>query len=295
MPCNNVPADKARFEIALTVPERLKAVSNGTPHRGRGRGERAVSPGRNHADEPLPRARRHRPRAAHPRRCRQAAVLDPDRPAAGDATRGRRSTRCREIIRLGVASYGPYPFDGGRLGRRLRRLGYALETQTRPIYVFAPDRPRSSTRPPTSGSATRSASSAGPTSGSTRASRPGPSGTTPSATAAAAPSQVFAVALPRTRLDRRASGTRRRATPGSAKNLFAVSTYVRGAMALQALRIKIGTAAAAEDPAYAGPPSTATAAATSKQFIALAEQVSGEHLGPLFGRWLFQRGKPLPR
>src|ERR1700712_2939460 len=29
--------------------------------------------------------------------------------------------------------------------------------------------------------------------------------------------------------------------PGQAKNLFAVSTYVRGAMALQALRDKIGT------------------------------------------------------
>ena len=28
------------------------------------------------------------------------------------------------------------------------------------------------------------------------------------------------------------------------------------------------------------------------EFIALAEQVSGENLGPFFQRWLFERGKP---
>ena len=32
--------------------------------------------------------------------------------------------------------------------------------------------------------------------------------------------------------------------------------------------------------------------ATIKQFIALAERVSGRDLDPLFRRWLYQRGKP---
>lgn len=32
--------------------------------------------------------------------------------------------------------------------------------------------------------------------------------------------------------------------------------------------------------------------ADTREFIALAEQVSGKELDPLFQRWLFQRGKP---
>ena len=67
--------------------------------------------------------------------------------------------------------------------------------------------------------------------------------------------------------------------------------YVRGAMALEALRIKVGT----------GPmlralrrwtAARAYASANIEQFIAHAERVTGENLGPLFQRWLYKRGKP---
>ena len=42
----------------------------------------------------------------------------------------------------------------------------------------------------------------------------------------------------------------------------------------------------------AGPRNTATATPTIGQFTDLAEEVSGRDLEPLFQRWLYQRGKP---
>jgi len=66
---------------------------------------------------------------------------------------------------------------------------------------------------------------------------------------------------------------------------------VRGAMALEALRIKVGTKPMlrvlkrwASDHAYAS--------ANIKQFVADAEKVTGKNLDPLFQRWLYKRGKP---
>ncbi|HET7508981.1 MAG TPA: M1 family aminopeptidase, partial [Solirubrobacterales bacterium] len=79
--------------------------------------------------------------------------------------------------------------------------------------------------------------------------------------------------------------------PGSPKFLFGQSTYVRGAMALEALRLKIGTQpmlrvlrAWAEEHRYRS--------GDIKEFIALAERISGQNLDPFFHRWLYKRGKP---
>ena len=62
-------------------------------------------------------------------------------------------------------------------------------------------------------------------------------------------------------------------------------------MALEALRLKIGTAEMlktlrlwASEHRYGN--------ADIDQFVALAEEVSGRDLGPLFQRWLYKRGKP---
>jgi aminopeptidase N len=75
------------------------------------------------------------------------------------------------------------------------------------------------------------------------------------------------------------------------ENLFADATYDRGAMTLHVLRTTIGDRAfftvlkkwAARDPQQP---------ATTAQFRALAEQVSGKRLGTLFDEWLYQPGKP---
>ena len=79
--------------------------------------------------------------------------------------------------------------------------------------------------------------------------------------------------------------------PGQAKNLFVTSTYVRGAMTLQALRQKIGTPDLLK---------ILRRWATQRrhglgnigEFIALASEVSGRDLRPFFERWLFKPGKP---
>jgi aminopeptidase N len=79
--------------------------------------------------------------------------------------------------------------------------------------------------------------------------------------------------------------------PGSPKDLFGGAIYVRGAMTLEALRIRLG------DRAFFGLLRAWTAAhrfgnVTTSQFIAFAEQRSGRSVGPLLRRWLFRRGRP---
>ena len=79
--------------------------------------------------------------------------------------------------------------------------------------------------------------------------------------------------------------------PGSAQKLFASSVYIRGAMTLEALRIAIGTPQMLTIlRRWVGEHSYGNAG--TGQFIALAEEVSGRDLRPLFHRWLFKPGKP---
>jgi aminopeptidase N len=79
--------------------------------------------------------------------------------------------------------------------------------------------------------------------------------------------------------------------PGEPVNLFAASIYVRGAMALEAVRLKVGKKTLlhilrrwATERRYGN--------GTIKQFIALSEEVSGRNLQSLFHKWLFEPGKP---
>jgi hypothetical protein len=81
------------------------------------------------------------------------------------------------------------------------------------------------------------------------------------------------------------------ARPGSPGNLFATSTYVRGGMALQALREKIGTKTMLHL-LRRWAVGHRHGSANIGEFTALAEQLSGQNLDRLFQRWLYQRGKP---
>ena len=120
------------------------------------------------------RAVRDRPREG--RRDRVAVAVDPRQSRAAAEPLG----SCPAILKLFDAPFGPYPFSQvGAVIDDAPDVGYALETQTRPIFDRAPGSSRSRTRSRTSGSATASASSAGRTCGSTRASPPGPSGAGP--------------------------------------------------------------------------------------------------------------------
>jgi aminopeptidase N len=73
--------------------------------------------------------------------------------------------------------------------------------------------------------------------------------------------------------------------------LFAFSVYIRGAMCLEALRLRVGDTAFFKIlRSWAAPHKYGNA--TTAQFIALAEQISHRHLGPLFDNWLMAKGKP---
>jgi aminopeptidase N len=290
LPSNNVPADKASFEITITVPTGLKAMSNG----------RLLGITRKGAHKTYA-WRESKPMSTY------LAVVDIGR---GVLTRGRignlpswtlvdpalakhsrRSlARLPEIVNFEVGVFGPYPFEAIGSIVDAANLEYALETQTRPVYAFAPDL--------TTVVHETAHQWFGDSVGLARwpdiwlnegfatwtewyyAERHGRRGAL----------QTF----------RRLYKTPASATgfwdppsghPGKPENLFATSTYVRGGMALEALRVKIGTPKFlrllrrwVSEHRYGS--------ATIKEFEALATQVAARPLGNFFDQWLFQRGKP---
>ena len=146
-PVNDHPSDKATYDIEVTVPDGLAALSNGvltgrstkdgwtTWHWSEGSpmasylttlviGNYRVSTG-THAGKPLVTA--------------VAAGLPADGPAAAALA------RTGEVADFLADRFGPYPFDAyGGIVVADERIRYALETQTRPVYgpgFFAGDRP----------------------------------------------------------------------------------------------------------------------------------------------------------
>ena len=291
LPCNNVPADKAAFQIALTVPSRLTAVSNGrllqvTHDRGRStytwREPGPMSPYLALVD--IGRGKlRTGVVAGRP----AWTLIDPRQEEASLPI----LAKLGEVIRFEERIFGRYPFETvGSAVDFEPDLGYALETQSRPIYAFVPDLTTvvhetahqwfgnsvGLQRWPNiwlnEGFATWTQWYYAEKHGG-RSAR-----------------EIFR-ALYRVPASEKDLWEPPSGHPGSAKHLFSTSTYVRGAMALEALRIKVGTRPMLRvlrrwtiNRAYTS--------VNIEQFIAHAEQVTGEDLGPFFQRWLFQRGKP---
>ncbi|MCO1615541.1 M1 family metallopeptidase [Micromonospora sp. CPM1] len=146
-PVNDHPSDKATYDLAVTVPDGLAALSNGVPEGRTSSGgwttwrwsERApmasylstlvigdyrVSSG-THAGKPIVTA--------------VAAALPADGPAAASVA------RTGEVADFLAGRFGPYPFEAyGGVVVADERIRYALETQSRPVYgpaFFRGDRP----------------------------------------------------------------------------------------------------------------------------------------------------------
>jgi aminopeptidase N len=287
--CNNAPRDKASFAIEITAPAGLKAVSNGRLVSRQKVGGRV----RWSWSEPKPMATylalvdigKGKLVTGHVGKLPTWTLIDP-----ALVKKSRAIDSLPEIIRWESHIYGPYPFSSAGSVVDVADLQYALETQSRPIYAFAPDRTTvvhetahqwfgdsvSLERWPNiwlnEGFATWTQWYFAEKHGGRSA------------------QEVFAELYKKP-----ASATGfwdpPSGHPGQAKNLFAVSTYVRGAMTLQALRDKIGTRDLlrimrtwATEHRYGN--------GDIEGFVALADRVSGEHLRGFFDRWLFRRGKP---
>jgi aminopeptidase N len=290
IPCDNTPLDKASFSFQISVPRGLKGVANGRLTGVARRGSRTVFAWSE--TEPM---------------APYLAVIDIGR---GKLTRGKiagvpawtlvdpRLARdswpvlraLPEVIRFESDIYGPYPFGAAGSLVDVAGFAYALESQTRPIYAFVPDL--------TTVVHETAHQWFGDSVGLKRwpniwlnegfatwtqwyyAERHG------GASARQTFRTLYRVPASNTKFWDPPSGH-----PGQAKNIFATSTYVRGAMALEALRLQVGTQKMLKtlrrwttEHRYGN--------ADIDQFIALANEVSGRQLGPLFQRWLYKPGKP---
>jgi aminopeptidase N len=291
LPCNNVPADKATFDVTIVVPRPLAAVSN-----GRLRGPESVGRKRRyswHETKPMStylalvdigRGNLVRSTIAG---LPSWTLVDPrlaklSQPVLEELPR---------IIRFEGRLFGGYPFEtAGSAVDYAPDIGYALETQTRPFYPYVPD--------VTTVVHETAHQWFGDSVGLKRwpniwlnegfatwtewyyAERHG------RRSAHAIFNRLYRVPASETKLWNPPS-----AHPGSAKHLFGPSVYVRGAMALEALRLKIGTKPMLEL-LRRWAVAHRYGSAEIPEFTALAEQVSGQNLGPFFQRWLYRRGKP---
>jgi aminopeptidase N len=291
-PVNDHPADKATWRLAMTVPDGLDVLSNGVP------GPHTTAAGWTTWtwSESAPMASylstvvigRYRVvEGTHDGKPLVTAVPD-SLPADGPAAKS--VGRTGEIADFLATQFGPYPFDAyGGIVLDDERVGYALETQTRPVY------------------------------GSTFF-RTAPN---PVVIAHELAHQWYgdSVALERWQdiwlnegfatyaewlwqehagqftvaqsFDRTYAGFDWHETPGNpgVDDLFGDGVYQRGAMTLYALRKAIG------DPAFAGLLKSWAAEhrdgnVTTAEFIQAAEKAAGKNLGQFFQTWLDGTTKP---
>jgi len=136
-PVNDHPSDKATFKLAMAVPDGVEVISNGVP------GPRDSANGWTtwKWSEAAPMASylttvvigQYRiTSSTHDRKPMIVAIPD-SLPANGAAAKS--IQRTGEIADFLATKFGPYPFDAyGGIVLDDPRIGYALETQTRPVY-----------------------------------------------------------------------------------------------------------------------------------------------------------------
>jgi len=141
-PVNDHPGDKATYRLRLTVPRRLDTVSNGLPSATNVHGRWATTTWV--ARDPMASYLVTASFGRYDVRRRQTAsglpIIDAVDSRIDGALRRRIDSSLRkqgEMLRAETRWFGPYPFEtAGALVDRIR-VSFAMENQTRPIYVPA--------------------------------------------------------------------------------------------------------------------------------------------------------------
>ncbi|MFF3406631.1 M1 family metallopeptidase [Streptomyces sp. NPDC002742] len=140
-PGNHHPVDKAAYDIGITVPEGLQAVSNGeltSETTAKGRTTYAW-----HTAEPMASyvatlaiGRYDITRSTAKNGLPVYVAVDPTQKQASEKVLG----QIPEVVDWEEYNFGPYPFSStGAIVDRPDDAGYALETQTRPVFPGATD------------------------------------------------------------------------------------------------------------------------------------------------------------
>ncbi len=293
-PVNDHPSDRASYTFRITVPTGFQVVANGVRESMETRGDWTTHVWQ--ARDPMASYLATFDVGEWAMRFRTTSsglpvidAIDPD-----VLPRVRASVRREpEILDFLESRFGPYPFESvGGIFPDTGRLGFALETQTRPVYsrYFFPN-----------GASVIVHELAHQWFGDLVA---------VDRWQHIWLNEGFATYAEWLWSGHEGSGTPRRtfeaiwrAIPGDSSfwrvvigdpgvdHLFDGAVYVRGAMTLQALRNRVGDDAFWST-LHLWTEEHAFGTGTTDGFIALAEQVSGQDLSDLFDVWLFTRGRP---
>jgi aminopeptidase N len=293
-PVNEHPQDKATYTIEVTVPEGLAAVSNGVPD------------GTSTADgwttwkwsERTPMASylttvaigKYRVKTStHGGKPFVTAVAE----SIPEGVPDRAMARTGEIADFLATQFGPYPFEAyGGIVHNESEIGFALETQSRPIY--SPGFFRSG-----DGTAVVAHELAHQWFGNSVSLHHWKDIWLNEGFATYAEwlwSEHSGEASAQEIFERTYANTSDRfweVPPGDpgVPSLFGRAVYQRGGMTVHALRKTVG------DEAFFRILQTWTAEkrngnGTTDEFMTLAERISGKQLRPLFDAWLYQKSKP---